>query len=539
MVQDSRGTLLLLLGAVACVLLIACANLMNLMLARSARRQREMAIRAALGAGPATLVWNALVESLVLGLLGGAAGLLLARWLMAGLGEMIRRPLNQPEPLTLTMEPRLLLFTFSLSILAAVLFGLLPALKLERLNLAGSHKEGKGSASGSHPRLRGLLVASETALATALLIGAGLMVRSLAHLRRVDPGFQADRVLVAPVALPDYRYPDLAARAALVDRLQRRLEATPGVESAATNDTAPLSRSTSSSGYDVAGQVSPDEQSALNHHISTGYFRTMGIPLLQGRDFLPGETAAVIISRGFRDRHFRNSDPLQGRISLDGAHEPFYPVVGVVGEVHHSGLAQPTEPEMYFPAGCPRSGGEGGGGFTVAVRTTVRPEAMAKALKQALHELDPDLPLGKVGSMAEALTQDRQSAEARSVLLGSFAGLALILAGVGIYAVMAFLTGLRTREIGVRMALGAQVRDVLSLVVGQGLRMALAGIGIGVGIALLMGRTLGALISGVPFWDPATLAAVVLVLFLIAALACLWPALRAARVSPMVALRNE
>jgi predicted lysophospholipase L1 biosynthesis ABC-type transport system permease subunit len=265
----------------------------------------------------------------------------------------------------------------------------------------------------------------------------------------------------------------------------------------------------------------------------------MGIPLLQGRDFLPGETAAVIISRGFRDRHFRNSDPLQGQISMDGEHEPFYPVVGVVGEVHHSGLAQPTEPEMYFPAGCPKSGGEGPGGFTVAVRTTVRPEAMAKALKQALRELDPDLPLGKVGSMAEALTLDRQNAEARSVLLGSFAGLALVLAGVGIYAVMAFLTGLRTREIGVRMALGAQLRDVLTLVVGQGLRMALTGIGIGVAIALLMGRTLGTLISGVPFWDPATLAAVVMVLFLTAALACLWPALRAAKVSPMVALRNE
>jgi len=536
-VRNSRGTLLVLLGAVAFVLLIACANLMNLMLARGARRQREMAIRAALGAGPATLIGAALAESLILGLMGGAVGLLLARWTMAGLVEILG--MLVPGLRNVPMEPRLVLFTFGLSAAAAMLFGLVPALKLEGLHLSDSLKEGKGSSNASHPRLRGLLVASETALATALLIGAGLMLRSLQHLHSVDPGFKAGHVLTVHLSLPEYKYKDVPSRAALVDGLLHRLAASPGVEAAAVNDTPPFQGSTSSSGYDLRGQLGGEGQEAIDHHISTGYFKAMGIPILKGRDFAPGETEGVLISEGTARRDFPHSDPLQGAISMDAATEPFIPVIGVVGNVHHHSLTEDPHPEMYFALANTHSGGFAIQHFVVMVRTSAAPAAMEATLKQALRELDPDLPLGSIRTLEYAVAQDRQAAKARGLLLGSFAGLALLLSGIGIYAVINFLTALRTREIGVRMALGARVADVVRLVVGQGLRMALGGVAVGVVIALVMGRFLDTLIAGVKFWDPSTLGLVVSVLALVAAAACLLPALRASRVDPMIALRSE
>ena len=536
LVRNSRGTLLMLAGAVGFVLLIACANLMNLMLARSARRQREMAIRAALGAGPGALVWTALTESLVLGLLGGVVGLLLARWTLAGLAGLLG--LTAPGAQQLTMDARLILFTLALSLGAAVLFGLLPAVKQEGRHLADSLKEGKGSGTSSLPRLRGLLVASETALATALLIGAGLMLRSLRHLQTVDPGFRPGHVLVTSVALPAYRYQDTTARAAFARDLQRRLAETPGVAAAAVNDTCPLWGSTSASSYDVGGQEKVEGQNAIVHHVTAGYFRAMGIPILAGRDLEPEETDAVVVSAGFARRHFPAGDPLAGRISMDGDHEPFLPVVGVVADVHHESLATDPLPEMYWPVSNLHSGGFALRSFMVVLRTVPEPMAMVPALKQVLRAMDPDLPLGSARSMDATLVNDRKEARARSILLGSFAGLALLLAGVGIYAVISFLTALRTREIGVRVALGAQVADVVRLVVGQGLRMALAGIGAGVLASLVMARALDAQIVGVKSWDPFTFITVAGLLALVGAAACLLPAWKAARVDPMVALRD-
>ncbi|BDU74262.1 ABC transporter permease [Mesoterricola silvestris] len=537
MVVNARGTLLVLTGAVAFVLLIACANLMNLMLARSARRQREMAIRAALGAGPGALVWSALAESLVLGLMGGAAGLFLGRWTLNGLVAVLGSSRIGIERMPL--DARVLLFTLALSLAASLLFGLLPALNAERLHLADSLKEGKGTGTASHPRLRGLLVASETALATALLIGAGLMLRSLIHLQSVDPGFRPDHVLVARISLPRYKYPDVNVRNAFMGELQRKLEATQGIAAVGINDTPPLLGSTSSSSYDVGGEETVDGQEALNHHITPGYFKAMGIPVLQGRDIAPNEAGTMLVNEAFARKHFPRGNALEGRVSMDRREEPFLSIVGVVGDVRHSSLAQGARPEMYFPMASLTGEGFPIPSFLVVLRTVPDPAGMIPVLKRVLHEVDPDLPLGRPRTMETVLNQDRQEAQARSILLGSFAGLALLLAAVGIYAVVTFLTAQRTREIGVRMAMGAQVRDVLTLVVGQGLRMALAGIAGGVVISLAMGRVLDAQIAGVRSWDPATFALVAGLLALVGAAACLLPALRAARVDPMVALRNE
>lgn len=537
MVVNARGTLLVLSGAVAFVLLIACANLMNLMLVRSSRRQREMAIRAALGAGPGALVWSALAESLVLGLMGGAAGLFLGHWTLNGLVAVLGPNRAGVDPVPL--DARVVLFTFALSLGASILFGLVPALNAERLHLADSLKEGKGSGTASHPRLRGLLVASETALATALLIGAGLMLRSLVHLQNVDPGFRPDHVLVARVTLPRYKYHDVAARTAFMNEFQRKLEATQGVAAVGISDTPPLVGSTSSSSYDVGDEESVDGQEALNHHITPGYFKAMGIPILRGRDIAPNEAGAMLVNEAFARKHFPRSNPLEGRVSMDRKEEPFLPIVGVVGDVRHASLAKGAVPEMYFPmASLPREGFPIPT-FMVVVRTVPDPAGMIPVLKRVLREVDPDLPLGGPRTMETVLTRDRQDAQARSILLGSFAGLALLLAAVGIYAVVTFLTAQRTREIGVRMAMGAQVRDVLKLVVGQGLRMALSGVAAGVVISLAMGRALDAQIAGVRSWDPATFATVAGLLGLVGAVACLLPALRATRVDPMVALRNE
>ncbi|BDU78588.1 ABC transporter permease [Mesoterricola sediminis] len=535
-VLGSRGTLLVLMGAVGCVLLIACANIMNLMLARSAGRQREMAIRAALGAGPMELVRSAFAESLVIGLLGGAAGLLLARWTLAGLVGLLGSLVPGLRQPSLGAGP--VAFTLGLSLAAALLFGLMPAFNLRNMRLADFLKEGKGGGGSTHPRLRGLLVASETALATALLVGAGLMLRSFQHLSTVDPGFKADHLLAARFTLPAYKYGEAARRMALLDGLLQRIRQSPGVVAASANDTTPFLGSTRTSSYSLKGRTD-DALEAIHHQVSSGYFAAMGIPVLQGRDLAPFETNACVVSQALARRDFPGGDVLQGAVSVAGDSGPFLPIVGVVGTVRHDGLALAPRPEVYFPAAYAQGPGANMARFALLVRTTTAPSAMAGVLRNAVRELDPDLPVGAILTMEEAVASDRDAARSRSLLLGAFAGLALLLAGVGIYAVINFLTALRTREIGVRMALGAQVGSVLGLVLGQGLRMALGGIAAGVALSLVLGRFLESLIVGVRPWDLSTFGLVTAGLALVCAAACLLPALKAARVDPLVALRDE
>ena len=536
LVRDSRTTMLVLMGAVAFVLLIACANVMNLMLARGARRERDTAIRAALGATRWRLLRQGLTESAVLGLLAGGAGLALAWVTLAGFtATLVPRGLNTP----VTLEPRILAFTFLLALLTAMLSGLLPALHYEDQHLAAALKEGaKGTGGKAHHRLRGLLVALEMAMATTLLIASGLMLRSLWNLQSVRPGFNSERVLTAGVGLPVFRYPDAQSRIDFTRNLMRRVAEIPGVVAAGATDAAPLSGSNSTSSYDVDGQTldSPDAES---QYVCPGYFKAMGIPFLQGRDFEPTEQGVAIVSQLFAQRHWKDGNALGQRISQEGPKGPWQTIVGVVGDVRHRSLAVAPAAEMYGsmlelpPSHAVLDR------ITLTLKTAVAPESILPALKQALRECDPDLPLGRIVTMAKLVADDGQDARSSGTLLTAFAVLALGLAGVGIYGVISFITGGRTREIGVRMALGAQVSDVLKLVIGQGLRMVLLGLAVGLAVALALGRYLESLMLDVNPRDPATLLGAVALLLTVGVLACLMPAWRAARIHPSTALRND
>lgn len=535
LVKDSKNTLLVLLGAVGFVLLIACANVMNLMLARGARRERETAIRAALGATRWRLMRQGLTESSLLGLTGGVLGLMLAWWTLAG----FKASLGLQGPDTATLEPRVLAFTFVLALATALLAGLMPALHYQDGNLGLALKEGaKGSGGKAHHRLRGLLVALEMAMATALLIGSGLMLRSLWNLQAVNPGFRSEQVLTASVGLPTFRYPTAEARITFTRNLLRRVADIPGVLAVGANDTLPLAGSTRGSSYDVEG-MTLDSPDAVDHAVSPGYFKTMGIPFLQGRDFDPAGDSSAIVSERFAQRHWPDGEVLGKRISTTGPGGPWKTIVGVVGNVRHSALALPPEPEMYLsmletpPDYAPLQG------FTLVLKTAAAPATFIPALKQALRETDPSLPLGNPRTMAKLVERSSQDTRTRGTLLTAFAVLALGLAGVGIYGVISFITGGRTKEIGVRMALGAQVGDVLRLVIGQGLRMVLVGLAVGLAVALALGRYMETLMVGVKPRDPATLLGAVGLLLGVGVLACLLPAWRAAQIHPSSALRND
>ena len=531
----TRPTLWLLQGAVALLLVVACANLANLMVARNAARRGELGIRAALGATPSHLLLQHLTESALLGLLGGSLGLALARGLQAGLVRILALPawVAGPSP-----DLRQEAFTLALSLLVAMALGLTPSLNAQR-SMPWAFLQNVPTGTSVHHRLRGLLVALEVALTTALLIGAGLMLRTVQHLEAVAPGFQAGPVLMAALVLPEARYPAPGDRLGLLDRLQERVAAIPGVSASATSDTPPLGGSTWTTSYTVEGQEDAEGRLASAHHVSPSYFQALGITLLQGRSLAPGAADEAVVSQAFARRQFADGLALGRRLSLDGAPgHPWQRVVGVAADVRQEGLATEPGPELYFPVTYPYANHRASASFTLLLRCVPPPMAMAPALKGALREVDPELPLGGLRPMAALLEQNRQEARGRGALLGAFAALALFLAGVGLYAVVNGLTALRLREIGLRRALGAQVQDILILVVGQGLRMALGGVVAGLLGALALGRILQASLQGVPFWDPATLAAVLLLLLLVLLAACYLPALRAARVEPGTALRD-
>jgi putative ABC transport system permease protein len=535
--RDHRHTLLLLMGAVALVLLIACANVMNLMLARSSRRERDTAIRAALGATRWRLACQGLLESALLGLAGGAAGLMLANFTLAGFRASLG--LQGPEARSGLADFRVLAFALLLALATALAAGLVPAFQHQDRRLGQALKEGsRGTGGRAQHRLRGLLVALEMAIATALLVGSGLMLRSLWHLHALDPGFRSERVLVAQVGVPAFRYPTGESRITYTRNLLRRVADLPGVQAVGASDTLPMGGSTTGSVYSVEGLVL-DDPVALDHRVSPGYFQAMGIPFLRGGDFSPSSEATAIVNESFARRHWADGDALGRRISVEGSGGPWKTILGVVGDVRQEALNAPPEPEIYFsmlelpPVHAPLSG------FSLVLRTAGRPQSWIPALKQALRESDPELPVGNPRTMDELVRRSGRETRSRSALLTGFALLALGLAGAGIYGVISFITAGRTREIGVRMALGARPEDVLGLVLGQGLRMILLGLVLGLGAALALGRVLESLLVGVEPRDPATLVAAAGVLLAVGVLACLGPALRAARVPPATALRDE
>lgn len=539
-VGDLRPTLWMLVAAVAFVLLIACANVANLLLARAATRQKEIAIRSALGAGRWRVVRQLLTESVALGLGGGLLGFLIAWWgvkLLVALG-----PSNIPRLREVTVDGRVLGFTLAVSLLTGMLFGLVPALQASRSGLGETLKEGSRGSTGLSGRLvRGALVVSEIALALVLLVGAGLMLKSFLRLTQIDPGFQAVNTLTMQIGLTQARYADAPPRAAFFQQLLPRLAALPGVRHTGAVSQLPMSGQNNDTWFTVEGRpaVSAGDRLGANQRVvSPDYFRALGIPLIKGRYFTERDTTtapnAIIISQTFASQVFPNEDPIGKRLTVDFGQPWTGEIVGIVGAIRHAGLSIEPWREMYFPhAQTPV------GGMNLVVRAAGDPTILASAIKSEVQALDKDLPLYNVRTMETVVSDTVAQPRFRALLLGIFAAVALILAAVGIYGVMSYYVTQRTHEIGIRMALGAQRRDVLRLVVGQGMVLAVSGVGIGLAAAFALTRWIATLLYQVRATDPMTFAVISLLLAFVALLACYLPARRATKVDPMVALRYE
>jgi putative ABC transport system permease protein len=541
LVGDIRPALLILFGAVGCVLLIACANVANLLLARATTRYKEIAIRASLGAGRWRVIRQLLSESVLLSLLGGAIGFLLAAW---GVDVLLKLSPDIPRLGQVRLDATVLVFTMLVSLLTGVIFGLAPAWQISKTDLSRTLKEGGRSSAdaGRHNRLRGALVVAETAASVVLLAGAGLLITSYLRLRRVDPGFNPHHLLTFSFELPEARYP-YARRIDFYNQFLARLQATPGIRSAASILPLPLSDSRISVSYEVEGRPVPksDEPSAWFRVVSPKYFSTMGIRLIKGREFTERDDAqspgVIVVNQEFARRVFPNQDPI-GKHVKPGAsgigQAMMREIVGVVADVKHLSLARSDTPEYYVPyAQCLFDP------MTIVARTQGDPRSVIPAVQDALHEQDKDLPVYEIRTMDDYLAASVSQPRFNTLLLGIFAGVALLLSAVGLYGVMAYTVVQRTHEIGVRMALGADGRDVLKMVLGRGLMLTLAGVAIGLAGAVALSRFLAGMLFAVQPHDPATLAGVSLVLIAVAALACYIPARRATRVDPMVALRYE
>ena len=539
LVSDVRPALLILLGAVALVLLIACANVANLLLARAAHRQRELALRSALGAGRGRLVAQLLTESMVLALAAGVLGTMVGALALRGLVALV--PANVGLPADLAIDRTVLAFTAGLSVLTGVVFGLLPAWQASRPDLLAVLREGGRSVGGAaRRRFRDGLVVAEIALSLVLLVGAGLLLRSVLALQGAEPGFRTDRLLTMEFRLPTSRYTEPAQMAAFFHAILERMRAVPGVESVALARAVPFSGNGGSGTYEVDGQAPPapgSEPHTQTNIVSPAYFRTMGIPILQGREFEERDTAVAtpvaVVSATFARTAWPGQDPLGKRFRLKERPQ-WLTVVGVVGDIRHGSFAEAASPQAYTPHDQdPRI-------FAcVLARTTGDPMAMAAPIRQAIWSVDAQQPVWRVRSMESLLAAARGPARAISILIAIFAGVALLLAAVGIYGVMAYLVAQRTREIGIRMALGASAQTVMRMVVGRGLALTLAATLIGIAGAAALSRTLATLLFGVAPLDPVTFVAAATVLGGVALLASYLPARRAARVDPVVALAEE
>src|SRR5262245_26506945 len=536
---DTRRPLLVLLGAVGLVLLIACANVANLLLARAGAREKELAIRGALGAGRFRLARQLLTECLLLAFAGSAAGLLLASWLISPLGS--RDSTNalggMGRVAAITLDLRVLGFTLLISLVTGLLFGLLPALRISRTDLNVSLKEG-GRGGGFHGRgLRNALMVGEVALAIVLLAGAGLLIRSFAKLLDVDPGYRAENLLTGWLALPP-RYSDDAQRAQFYEQVLQRLAALPGVASVGVTSHLPLTNYNMSARLRVEGrapQPGEREPSAPVARVNPDYFRTMGISLRSGRLINDGDTkdapGVTLLSETLARRLFPNEDPLGKRLSVAGFGAT---VVGVVNDIRYTGLDGEIEQAVYLSyRQMPRPG------MALVLRGAVEPSSLAPALRNAVHEIDPALPVYDVMTMNERLSNSVAARRFNLLLLSAFAALALLLAGVGVYGVISYVVTQRAHEIGIRMALGAQSADVLRLFIKQGMTMVMLGVALGSLGAFALTRVMKSLLFDVGANDPLTFACVALLLSLIALAACYLPASRAARIDPLESLRHE
>jgi putative ABC transport system permease protein len=541
-VGEIRPALLILLGAVGFVLLIACANVANLLLARAAVRQREIAIRTALGANRWRVIRQLLTESLLLSTLGGVLGLMLAWW-----GIELLIAFSPPDLLTLekiSINPMVLVFTTAVSFLTGIVFGIAPALEATRTNTSEMLKEG-GKGIGGSPRakrLRAAFVIAEVALSLVLLVGAGLLVKSFMRLQSVNPGFNADNLLTMRVILPTSKYKEEAQKVAFFKEAVGRIQALPGVQSAGAVSFLPFTGLAAATSFKIEGKPEPPAGQRLSTDVRVtdeNYFKAMGIPLVSGRTFNADEERekrhVVVINETLARKYFPGEDPIGKRLTISMGEKPEpTEIIGVVGDVKHMSLDTEMKPMVYWPH--PELAYSG---MTIVIRTTGDPTQLAAPAQGAIQSIDPNQPVSDVRTMNQLLAESVARARFNTLLLGLFSAVALVLACVGIYGVMSYTVTQRTREIGIRMALGAKRGDVLRMVLGQGMLLAAIGVGLGVAAAFALTRLMASLLFEVSASDPLTFAAVSMLLALVALAACYIPARRATKVDPMTALRYE
>lgn len=550
MVSDVRSALLVLLGAVSCILLIACVNVANLSLSRIFGRRKEVAIRTALGASSARIVRQVLTESVLLALIGGALGLVVAHFGIKLLMQFLAANLQQS--LVVRLDAEVLAVTAAVSVFTGVAAGILPALQLARGNVNDALKQGltRTDSAGAGTRTRNVLVVVEVSLSLVLLVGAGLMIRSFQFLRGVNPGFNSRNVLTLTAAVSNAKFPQPQPEISFFNRLMERVHALPGVVSAGMINNIPMGMGGSHQPISVEGQpvVPMSQQPEVDVSvISSGYMNALRIPILRGRDFdtgdVAGRPATILISQSLARQYWPNQDPIGKHITLT-----FFPgvareVVGVVGDVKVDGLDQLRPPvALYMPFDqLTPVAGEAWRSFpmTLVVRSGLNTASLEGPLTNVIHELDPEMPVRDVQTMDEVVATSLSQPRLDLLLLGAFAGLALVLAAVGIYGVLSYSVRRRVPEIGIRLALGARFSHVLAMIVTEGMKPTLLGLAIGVVIALAAARVMSSLVFGVKPRDALTFLAVAGVMALVAFCASVIPGIRAARVDPMVALRYE
>lgn len=544
--RDARPMLVLLLAAVGAVLLIACANVANLLLARSTERRRELALRKALGAADGRVLRQLLTESALLAALGVMVGIALSTLSFDYLERLM--PGGYPEGTAPTLDWRVLSFTAGIALLTVLLFGAGPALAASRLDLNGALKKGVGAVRTARAvRMRDTLVVGEIAITAALLVAAGLLLRSYAEVLTVDPGFRSENILIAETALSASQYGEPAARAAFYERVLERVNALPGVSGAGFVNVVPL-LGAGRSLITIEGRPPPPREAIFQHIVldrvvSPGYLSTLGVPLVRGRHLeardSPDAPFSVVINQAMARVHWPDDDPIGARFRIGTTDTPWSTVVGVVGDVRQTGLDVPAEPEMYFPFAQRFRDGPSYWPRYLVVRTQGDPLALAGAVRSAVWEVDPNQPVSSIRTMGDVLDAELANRDMQLTLVGGFAFAALLLASVGLYGVLSYTIAQRTPEIGLKMALGAERQTVVRAVLRSALFLAALGILLGLAVALGVARLLASFLFAVGPADPATFVAVSTLLLLVALLASYLPARRAASVDPMSALKIE